>query len=523
MVALGPSVVLATEGTYPYRRGGVSTWCDTLTDKLSEFDFTLLAITSHPYLAPQYTLAPNVRDMITVPLWGTEDAAEYGRHKNFAEFLKRRWSTTTQAIEDGYLPTYKRLLREIVNPTLPPRALGLSLLQLHQHFRSHDYHRTQTHLAVWETFLNVVRRAWCESYPEHPPPALAEFVDAWHLLYRLLLPLAVELPHVDMTHSVAAGFCGLPCVIQKLRWGTPYLLTEHGVYLCEQYVNLGRTTESLLVRWFLFRLISTVVDINYAFADQISPVCQYYAQWEKRRRVDPARIRVIYNGVDPLKFCSTPTPWKRLERPVIVCIGPILPLKGQLDLIDAAALVRQTMPDVEFRLYGSTSDEAYFRECQERVRTHDLVEHVIFAGSTTEPWSVFREADVVALPSIAEAFPHALVEAMLTGSAIVATDVGGVREAVAATGILVPPRDPAMLAEAIVTLLRSPQTRHSLGLQARDRAVQWFTEQRFVDAYRASYVRLLTERLALPDDEEGADTESEVVPQLDPAHVLTIV
>jgi hypothetical protein len=92
----------------------------------------------------------------------------------------------------------------------------------------------------------------------------------------------------------------------------------------------------------------------------------------------------------------------------------------------------------------------------------------------------------VALPSISEAFPFALVEAMLTGSTVVASDVGGVAEALGDTGVPTPPRDPAALAEKTVTLLRAPQERARLGAAARARALQSFTEDRFVDAYRRS-------------------------------------
>ena len=89
-------MLLATEGTYPYHRGGVSTWCHALTGQLSEVDFTLLAITMHPFLQSKYALADNVRDVITVPLWGTEDPAEYGRHASFPDYLRRRWSRQEQ-------------------------------------------------------------------------------------------------------------------------------------------------------------------------------------------------------------------------------------------------------------------------------------------------------------------------------------------------------------------------------------------------------------------------------------------
>ena len=92
-------MLLATEGTYPYHRGGVSTWCHALTGQLSEVDFTLLAITMHPFLQSKYALADNVRDVMTVPLWGTEDPAEYGRHASFPDYLRRRWSTSNADIE----------------------------------------------------------------------------------------------------------------------------------------------------------------------------------------------------------------------------------------------------------------------------------------------------------------------------------------------------------------------------------------------------------------------------------------
>jgi glycosyltransferase involved in cell wall biosynthesis len=216
---------------------------------------------------------------------------------------------------------------------------------------------------------------------------------------------------------------------------------------------------------------------------------------------------VIYNGVDPVTF-SPPVSREPNARPTVVSVGLIFPLKGQIDLIDAAALVRGTVPDVEFRIYGSASDEQYFSDCQSRVREHGLERHVVFAGSTTEAWTVLRNADVVALPSISEAFPYAVVEAMMTGSAIIATDVGGVREALGSAGLLVHPHDPKTLAEGIATLLRWPEGRARLGLEARDRALRWFTEQRFVEGYRTSYGRLAAR---WPADSEATESEEAVV------------
>jgi hypothetical protein len=62
-------VLLTTEGTYPFAKGGVSTWCHVLTHQLSEVDFKILAIVANPYLKKHYELASNVREVVKIPLW----------------------------------------------------------------------------------------------------------------------------------------------------------------------------------------------------------------------------------------------------------------------------------------------------------------------------------------------------------------------------------------------------------------------------------------------------------------------
>ena len=154
--------------------------------------------------------------------------------------------------------------------------------------------------------------------------------------------------------------------------------------------------------------------------------------------------------------------------------------------------MKQSIPDVEFRFYGSPSDAKYYAECQARVKELRLEHTVVFAGSTKEPWAVYRRADVVAMASISEGFPYALIEAMLSGSAIVATDVGGVREALATAGLLVNPCDPPAMAKAVIAMLSSPAERRRVGDMARSRALQHFTDDKFVNQYRESYQQFST-------------------------------
>jgi len=338
---------------------------------------------------------------------------------------------------------------------------------------------------VWDAFDARLRELWTTCGDAAPEPRTAEIADALRLLYRLLLVIAVPVPRTDIAHAAAAAFCGLPCAIARLKYGTPYLLTEHGVYIREQYINLRRTVQSTFVRWFMYRLFGAVTAVNYHVADQISPVCAYNSRWETWAGVPPERIRVIYNGADPERFA--PAPEAAPAVPTIVNVGLIYPLKGQVHLIEAAAEVRKKVPHVRVLLYGSSSDDAYMALCEERVRELDLEHTVTFAGPTNEPWTAYQQSTVVALTSISEAFPFAVVEAMLCGKVVVGSDTGGVLEALGDTGIAVRPGDTTGIAQALIWLLQSDVEREKLGRRARERALERFNQDTFLEAYRRTY------------------------------------
>src|SRR3954467_5775327 len=171
------SVLLAAEDSYPYHRSGVSAWCHTLTRELAEMEFTLLAVTRHPYLAAAYQAAPNVRGVITVPLSRMQDPAEYGHHESFPEYLRSRWSLTDDDLERDYLPQYEQFLRGVARPDHPPRALAMTMLQLHMHLRYYDYHLTQTHRSTINTFDRVMQEEWRTAFPLEQVPSADELAE----------------------------------------------------------------------------------------------------------------------------------------------------------------------------------------------------------------------------------------------------------------------------------------------------------------------------------------------------------
>jgi hypothetical protein len=111
------SVLLCTQGTYPYSSGGVSTWCDLLCRQLPDVDFTLYALTGQPQTTPLYTFPENVLKTIAVPMWGMQHPAEYvAQHLTLKDMRERERLTTPERIEHVFVPNLRILVRSILAP-----------------------------------------------------------------------------------------------------------------------------------------------------------------------------------------------------------------------------------------------------------------------------------------------------------------------------------------------------------------------------------------------------------------------
>ena len=154
----------------------------------------VLSVINDPYVLPRYSVPRNVRGLITVPLSGMQDPAEYGHHASLPHYLRRRCSMTADDIERDYLRCYEGLLRGIADPAHPRRALGVLLLQLHLHLRYFDYELTQTHPLVRARFAAVMRDEWHHAYPLEAPPAEERKAERRSGGIRVTTPLPPSTP-----------------------------------------------------------------------------------------------------------------------------------------------------------------------------------------------------------------------------------------------------------------------------------------------------------------------------------------
>jgi glycosyltransferase involved in cell wall biosynthesis len=185
-------------------------------------------------------------------------------------------------------------------------------------------------------------------------------------------------------------------------------------------------------------------------------------------------------GVDTGRFQPAPDPATGTAEEPLLVVFPARMLydKGLGTLIDAARLLCGRIP-LRIALVGqpdpgnpATVSEADLRAWQEE----GLVE---WWGFQEDMEDVYRQASIVTLPSYGEGLPTVLIEAASSGRPIVATDVPGCREVVqdGVNGLLVPPRDPQALAQALETLARDPNLRKKMGENGRQMVLERFSNQ----------------------------------------------
>lgn len=193
------------------------------------------------------------------------------------------------------------------------------------------------------------------------------------------------------------------------------------------------------------------------------------------------KIRVIHNGIDCDRFRPDAAAGKKLraewrirESDILIgLIGRLNPMKDHPTFLRAAAIIARERADVRFVCVGRGT-EKYQTKLRAVCDELELSERVIWAGARTDMSAVFNALDIVcSASSFGEGFPNVIGEAMACGKPCVVTDVGDSALIVGDLGMVVPPRDPQALANALRTCL----TKETRGLAAaiRERIVRRFS------------------------------------------------
>jgi glycosyltransferase involved in cell wall biosynthesis len=288
-------------------------------------------------------------------------------------------------------------------------------------------------------------------------------------------------PGLVHAHSSKAG--AIARLDRLLDPGVPVIYTPHGYAFAGHFSREIERSAYRAIEGALARLTSRVV-------------CVCEAEARLARTVGPVeRVRVVYNGIEQDGGGPIQARMNELARrgPVICALTLLRPGKGIETLIDAAPRILARHPNTQIAIGGGGPDIELLRS---RTAQRGIASAVHFLGPTADPLSVLRGATLFVHPSWAESFPYVVLEAMSVGLPIVASDVGGIPEALVdgESGLLVAPGDEQALAAALLGLLEDTARATRMGRAAKRRVEQRFSRQAMIAGLGEVYDEVLTPR-----------------------------
>jgi glycosyltransferase involved in cell wall biosynthesis len=292
------------------------------------------------------------------------------------------------------------------------------------------------------------------------------------------------------------------------NWRTPWTLPRSFVRLRSllrhwrpEIVHAHMMTGALLgrvartgQRW---RLVTTVHNewqrsaIAMTVGDRVIAVSAAVAEQMARRGIPRRKIDVVLNGPlgSPRRRSEGPAAPLALSQPAILTVAGLYERKGIGDLIAAFERLAPRHETASLHIVGDGPDRAAF---EAQAMASRFRERIHFAGFQRDPGPWYRAADVFALVSRSEPFGLVIAEAREAGCAIVASNVGGIPEVLEGgrAGLLVPPADPARLAEVLSDLLADAATLAHWRAAAR-RGLEWLDVRRVADDTVEVYRRAL--------------------------------
>lgn len=293
----------------------------------------------------------------------------------------------------------------------------------------------------------------------------------------------------DASYSIVHTHTSKPGVVGTLaarRAGVPAII--HTVHLFPFHEETGKVAtvaytaaERIAARW----------------CDRIVTVSDFQREWALRQGIGrPEQIVSIPNGV-PTDRVRSVRPPEEIRRELgvgqefmVLSTGRLAEQKGLEYLITAGALLRAETPTVKIVLAGDGPLEARLSRLVSDLGLEDVV---LMPGFYADVGDLLAASDLVVLPSLWEGLSISLLEAMAAGKPVVTTTIGSNREVTndGEAAVLVPPKDPQSLAEAIRALAADAGGREALGRRGREVQRERYTMPHMIDSYLREYERLL--------------------------------
>lgn len=487
-------ICLLLEGTWPYVRGGVSSWVNQMLLGLPEVTFSVVFVGGERSAYPKrhYDVPPNVVHFEEV-------------------FISEAWQLGARRDSQpprGDIAALERLYRYFHHPDQPDSSVSQAVL---------------SQLAAGTLSVDQVlrsRASWLvlsHGYLEHcSDPSFINYFWTLRTIQPpvfMLAELARRLPRARAVHSVSTGYAGLLGALLKAHWDCAYVLTEHGIYTKERKIDLaqaawvaenpdeaqggGLDTSRGYVRTLWIRFFERVGLLAYRSADSIISLYEGNRARQIKDGADSERTRVIPNGIALEQWQKARTQRSDATPMVAGLIGRVVPIKDVKTFLRAARSVVNTVPGFEAWIVGPEDEDAdYAHECHMLVSSLGLKDHVRFLGFR-DIREIMPQLGVLVLTSISEAQPLVILEAWCAGTPVVSTDVGSCRELIEGAtdedrqlgkaGEVIPIADPQATARAIQQLLQDPQRWRQAQAVGEQRVARRYGDELMFNRYREVY------------------------------------
>ena len=392
-----------------------------------------------------------------------------------------------------------KILRVIARLNVGGPARHVVLLDRGLRARGHDTRLVHGSLAPFEASLeHLAVEAGVPTTHIHELGRRISPISDVRALAHLLRLVFREAPDVIHTHTAKAGTLGrvAACLFNITRPRRRRCLVVHTFHghVLTGYFRPPTNVAVRLAERTLARVTDRVVTVSPAQRDDI--VTRF-------RIAAAARTTVVPLGLDLDRLARLDPQAPHLRRQfriperalVVGYVGRFVAIKDLETLVRAFARVAAERPDAVLLLVG---DGPLRPEVEALVAAFSLQKQVHLAGWIDDLAALYATIDICALSSLNEGTPVALIEAMAAAKAVVATRVGGVADVVdhERTGLLIPPKDPEALADAMLRLAADPAERSRMGAAGREAVVGRFSADRLVDDIDKLYTDALAQKRA---------------------------
>ncbi|MGF6724895.1 glycosyltransferase involved in cell wall biosynthesis [Paraburkholderia sp. GAS41] len=497
--AADADVCLLLEGTFPFVRGGVSSWVNEMLRAFPQTRFAIVFIGSREqdYNGAAYALPDNVVHLETHYLYEAS-AADAQRPREIegdaAAFAKS--AELHDALREVRGADVGALMAEMV-PTLGE------------------------HGALNEAQFLASRQSWqfiVDQYEKYcTDPSFTDYFWTVRIMHKPLWQLAnvaEKLIPARVYHTVSTGYAGFLGALLHHRTGRPLLISEHGIYTKERKIDLLQSqwirdnrgaferdiSRISYFRELWVRFFEAIGKLAYDAADEIVALYEANRQRQIADGAAAERTRSIPNGVDVDGLAPLVAQRAEGRHRVVALIGRVVPIKDIKTFIRAMFVASRAMPDIEGWIIGpEEEDPAYALECRALVESLGLSDNVKFLGFQRID-AVLPKIDVIALTSISEALPLVVLEGFAAGIPSITTDVGSCRQliegftaedrALGTAGAVVPIANPAAFAQAVVALLNDDVRWQGAQQAGLARVRRYYTKAQMTDSYRTLYEQL---------------------------------